>query len=198
MNTLRNQIQKIEQKFEKELKKEKINKINECLGLELIDIINECKNLSEDMSYKLFLMIESKKSIIHIHIDKYNNCRLYFPIPKIPIDIIEKIRQLLNEYLEHEQGYFHRSGTGFIISYYKEMKSQLTMSEIVQLCKLDDNNCEHEKEGFRNWVLGENFYKKYMPLKSIRHFYDSYGDSYLQKHPDFKPELFILKENENQ
>jgi hypothetical protein len=113
----------------------------------------------------IFLTIDTYK-INYVNIDQYNN--LYCEVPQqIPINYISKIRRFFNEYIEHQDSWYHRSGTGFLIHYFENQCRSLTKEDIQALCDLDDEDCENPTSNFRGWLVGTAF-TSYGNLKKFR------------------------------
>jgi len=85
-----------------------------------------------------------------IQIDKYNNLSCKIPKP-IPLQYLEKFRRLFNEFIEHQGSYYHRTGTGFFINYYRQQETDV--DTIDAMCIIDDVDSEHPDHNFRTWLV---------------------------------------------
>lgn len=131
--------------------------------------IQKNKLFGEMLGVKAFYSINTKGCyhvlidghiVCNVFIDEHNNLACKIPY-LIPIHYLTLFRRFFNEYLENEDSYYHRSGTGFFIDYFDKFYKYLCVAQVQQMCNIDDVDCEDLNERcFRLWLIGDTYTKK--------------------------------------
>lgn len=140
-----------ENELRDEFDKERNKRFAQILGADSFNM----KNVSKTKEY---YRVEIDGNIVDgIHIDEYNN--LYCEIPQaLRVYYLSLFRRFFNEYLEKEDLFKHRSGSGFFIIYFKTFYSCLTVSQVQEMCDIDDIECENLERGcFRAWLITDSY-----------------------------------------
>lgn len=167
----------VKQSWEKEREKTIFKQIEEECYKKVLDQMNQefakilnikviTVEVQKGISRDFLSLTIDKYTINYIAIDQYNNLSCEIP-QKIPIEYLIKIRRFLNEYLEHQDSHYHRTGTSFLIYYFEQHTKELTIDEITQICEMDDVDCEYDNKNFREWLVGTS-YSSDGNLKSYR------------------------------
>lgn len=131
--------------------KMKIDVFEDILGIKSL-VISE-KKLDWESEYDIVM---DGHAVNDISIDKYNN--LHCEVPDfIPIEYLEKFRRFFNEYFEHRESYYHRSGTGFFIRYFKQHSDELDTEYVKEMCEIDEEDCKDVDSNFRWWLVSNSY-----------------------------------------
>lgn len=146
-----NEFVTCENELKDEFDKERNKRFAKILGADSFNM----KNMSNVMKY---YRVEIDGNIVDkIYIDEYNNLDCEIPY-LIPTCYLPLFRKFFNEYLENEDTYYHRSGTSFFIRYFKKFYDYLIVSQVQEMCDIDDIECENLERGcFRAWLITDSY-----------------------------------------
>lgn len=146
-----NEFTVCENELRDEFDKERNKRFAKILGADSFNM----KNMSNVMKY---YRVEIDGNIVNkIYIDEYNNLHCEIPFA-LPVHYLSLFRRFFNEYLEREDSFKHRSGSGFFIRYFKTFYSCLSISQVQAMCNIDDMECENLEHGcFRTWLITDSY-----------------------------------------